>query len=386
VETKLSKKTELVAKLIAKVPPQGPTPQPLEGASLLEQGLYAVLQRRLDAKQAERVVEALRKAYVDWNELRVAQAQEIAAHYKLGAQGTAVAEDVRSYLQEVFQRSHGLDLEFLREDADATKRFASILPFIGMGTLHYLIWLAQNGELPITPALMRVLDRAGLAARVTNVKKARAALAPLVPKGSTLEFSMRMGEVASRWCHVHSPVCHECAIVDDCKYGRKAYREWRVAQERMEVQRQRDEARLAILRRKDEARRVREEARQRKIDEAAARARAREAARKSKTMAVKKAAEDKRLAILRERENAARKREEERLRKLAEAEAKKKAAAEKKLAEQKAREQAAKAAKAAKAAAQKKAAQKAAKKPAAKKSPAKPSAQKKAPPRRNRKA
>jgi endonuclease III len=388
----VSKKTDLVVRLISKIDSKSPAPQPLEGANLLEQGLYAVLLRRLDAKQAEKVLESLRKAYVDWNELRVAQAQEIAQHFRVGNLAKPVAEDIRSYLQEVFQRSHGLDLEFLRTDPEAAKRFASILPFIGMATAHYLMWLAAEGELPVTTALMRVLDRAGIAARVSNVKKARAALAPLAPKGRELDFVMAMGEVASRWCLPQSPLCHQCAIVDDCKYGKKAFREWKMAQERMEVQRQREEARTAILRKKEDARRAREDARRVKQEAADQRAREREAARKSRVMAARKAAEDKRQAGLRARDEAKRKREDERLRKAAEVEAKRKAAADKKAQELAAAKKAAEKA-AAKEAARKKAeaaklaARKAAEKVAAKKkaAAAKKSARKPSP-RRSRKS
>lgn len=381
----MTKKTDLVVKLISKIDCKSPSPQPLEGASLLEQGLYAVLLRRLDAKQAEKVIESLRKAYVDWNELRVAQAQEIAQHFRVGNLSKVVAEDIRSYLQEVFQRSHGLDLEFLRSDPEAAKRFASILPFIGMATAHYLMWLAGGGELPVTTSLMRVLDRAGIAARVSNVKKARAALAPLAPKGRELDFVMAMGEVASRWCHAQSPLCHQCPIVDDCKYGKKAFREWKMAQERMEVQRQREAARTAVLRKKDEARRAREDARRVKQEAADQRAREREAARKTKVMATRRAAEEKRQAGLRAREDAKRLREEERTAKSAEIEAKRKAAADKKTQELVARKKAAekaaakeavrKKAEAAKLAARKAAEQAAAKKKAAsaKKAARKPS-------------
>ncbi|HVS18470.1 MAG TPA: hypothetical protein VMT18_07715 [Planctomycetota bacterium] len=386
----MSKKSDLVSKLIAKIDTRTSAPKPLAEGNLLEQGLHAILLRRLESKQAEKVVESLRKAFVDWNELRVAQAQEIAQHLRVGNQSRLVAEDIRSYLQEVFQRSHGLDLEFLRTDAEASKRFASILPFLGMGTAHYLMWLAADGELPITTALMRVLDRVGLATRVSNVKKARAALAPLVPKGRELEFVIAIGEVASRWCHPQSPICHQCPIVDDCKYGKKAYRDWKVAQERAEVQRQREAARMAVLRKKEDARRAREESRRAKKEASDKKLREREDARKAKAAAVKKVADDKKQAALRAREQAKRDRVEERARKQAEAEARKKAAADKrakdaaakkKAAEKDAARKKAEAAKKEAARKQAEAKQKAAKKKAAKKGKAR-----KAPVRRSRKA
>jgi endonuclease III len=374
----VSKKSEHVAKLLQKIELRwSPPSAPLDGANLLTQGLYAVLRRRLDAKTATRSIELLSKAYTDFNELRVAQSQEIASVLKIGQQGIAVAGDARAYLQEVFQRSHGLDLEFLRNDTEAIKRFTATLPFIGMGLAHYLLWLANQGELPVTTAMGRVLDRMGLAPRTSNAKKARAAISPLVSAGGELDFAVRIGEVASRWCDAKKPLCHECVVVDDCKYGKKAFREWRVQQERLEVQRVREEARLAVLRKKEDARRAREEVRERKKAELEAQKRARDAERRAKSDVRKKAAEDKRLAAVRQREDAKKQRDLERQRKVAEAEAARKARkaeALRAVAERKAKAEAARKADAARKAAEKKAAQKKAaakKKPAAKPAPKK---------------
>ncbi len=166
--------------LLEKIQLRHPIPEPLEGYNLMHQGLYAILRRQLDHGQSVRVIELLKPAYADWNELRVSQAQEIAVHLKpagLGDKVIPVARDVREYLQEVFQRSHGLDLEFLRDDPIASARFISILPFIGTATASYLMWIASGEELPVTPTLVRVLDRIGLMSRQGgSMKKARAAI------------------------------------------------------------------------------------------------------------------------------------------------------------------------------------------------------------------
>jgi endonuclease III len=325
----LTKKSEQTQVLLEKVPLRWPTPEPLAEKSLLEQGLYAVLRRRLEPRKALGAIEKLRSAYADWNELRVAQAQEIAEHLALGRDGVAVARDVREYLQEVFQRSHGLDLEFLRDDPTATARFVSQLPFIGMSTAHYLLHLASPDELPVTQALVRVLDRVGLIPRTASPKKARAAIEPLVAEGKRLEFLVGFGEVATRWCDARKPLCHLCVLVEDCRHGRKAFREWRVQQERMETQRVREAARQAVFQRKEDERRRREEERARKKGVADAARKAREDERKARADAKKREAAEKRAALERARADAARKREEERARKKAEAEAKKKAAAKK---------------------------------------------------------
>lgn len=306
----MSKKSESAAKLLAKIPLAWPLPEPLENVNLLEQGLYAILRRQLEPGPAQACLTALRNVYTDWNELRVAQYQEITGvltGVKLGDKAVSVARDIKEYLQEVFQRSHGLDLEFLRDDMVSSARFVSQLPFIGVGTANYLMWLASNHELSVTPPLVRVLDRIGLIARSGSLKKARAAIEPMVPDDDYLQFVVRFGEVASRWCDARKPLCYACVLVDDCKYGKKAFREWKVQQERLEVQRARETARQAVLQKKEDERKKREAERTAKKAAIEAERRAREDERKARIAAKKREVEDARRAKEEARQAALRK-------------------------------------------------------------------------------
>lgn len=322
----MSKKSDITAKLLAKIPLQRPIPEPLADANLVEQGLNAILLRRLTPAEAKDTLVRLRAAYKDWNELRVSQAQEINGFLALGDKGVKVAHDVREYLQEVFQRSHGMDLEFLKDDPQSTQRFVSILPFVGMATAHYLLWIAGEHELPVTPALMRVLDRVGIVSRTASPKKARAAIEPVVPSGKELEFAYKFGDVATRWCDARKPICHECVLVDDCKYGKKAFRDWKVQQERLEQHRAREAARLAVLQQKEDERRQREDEKRKKREALEAEKRAKDAARLAKTAEKKKQAEAERVAKIKAAADLKAKREVERVRALKEAAAKKAAA------------------------------------------------------------
>ncbi len=106
----MTKKSELVQKLLKKVSPRAPLPKPLKDAPLLDQGMLCILVRHMSQDKAEGVLEKLRKAYPDWNEMRVAQTQEIAAQIVLGdrrglredvAPMLSAARDTREYLQDV---------------------------------------------------------------------------------------------------------------------------------------------------------------------------------------------------------------------------------------------------------------------------------------------
>ncbi len=298
----MSQKLDRAAALLGRIPAQWEAPKPLEKATLLEQGLLCVLTRHFSRPQAEATIKSLEQAFKDWNELRIAQVQEIVPHIparKNGA-GLIVARDVKEYLQEVFQRNHGFDLEFLRGDLSNASKFLSGFSFLGAAACHYLLWIAGNEDLPVSAGLVRTLDRLGLIGRTSSLKKAKATIEPLVPKDRTLEFAIAFGTVVERWCDAKRPICWECPLVTDCPHGKKVQREWKQQQERLVVQRHREEARAVALHKKEEARNKREEERRRRDAERAEQKLARERERREKAEAKKRLEDERR----REREAA----------------------------------------------------------------------------------
>lgn len=382
----MSKKPDLVPKLLDRVEPRHRLPKPLKEGSLLDQGMLIALVRHLSQSEAEKVLAALKQAYTDWNELRVAQAQEIASLISTGERRAArgelerlfpVVRAARDYLQEIFQKNHGFDLEFLREDPVAGAKTFAAMPYLGLAGTNYLLWLANGRQVPSHPATLRVLERIGLLQKGAGGKKAgKDALAPLVPAGRELDFVSAFGEVADRWCHATRPLCHECPLVDECTFGKKAFQEWKVQQARLEAQRVREEARRAIFEKKEAERRAKEDARlakkaaleaakaqkererlariEAKRKEAEARVKAKadavakrlaaEAARKAAAEAKRLAAEKKKAELeARKQKDKERQAREDARRKEAQARAKAKAEARRKEAEARAKAKAAKA-------------------------------------------
>ncbi len=269
---------------LALVEPRWPAPTPLDDADLLMQGLMCVLVRRLSQSQAEGTIRALRAGYPDWNEPRVAQVQELAPLVKSRSTDAQlqVAADVKTYLQEIYQKNHGFDLEFLREDLATASKFVQQLEFLGLAGGHYVLWLASDRALPITTGIIRVLDRLGVMGRTGALKKAQGELTQLVPQEDRVRFALAYGEIVERWCDPRKPICWECVLVEICPHGKKVYKEWEAQQKRLEAHRKRDEARAEVQRTKDEARRKRDEERERKRREAEEQKRAREKARQDR--------------------------------------------------------------------------------------------------------
>jgi len=311
----LSKKSDLTAKLLAKIDLPGGIPEPLAEGTLLEQGIHLVLVGFLPAARARAAVEALRTEYVDWNEARVAQAQELAGLIAArGGSGAArlakylpAAREVKAFLQEVFQKTHGLDLEPLREDPQNAPRVITSVEQLGNSLGSIILWLAEGGAAPVTPAIVRVLDRLGLIARTGSMRKAREAMLGLAAEGSALRLAVSFGLVADRWCHQRKPSCWECVLVDDCSTGRKVLREWKVQQTRLAAQHAREQARRLAAEERERKHQAREAERVLKRAQTAARKLERERERRAGEQARKKAAEANKKEQERRRAAAARK-------------------------------------------------------------------------------
>ncbi len=367
----MTKKQDLIARFLDEYKSSWKVPaKPIEGFDLLEHGLMLVLNEHLTPTQSEATVKALRAADQDWNELRVSQPQEIGQFVRTSSRksGTELLNErkevslaIKDYLQDVFQQTHGLSLEFLREDIAEHSKLLSDFKVLGMAGGSYLFWLAADGAVPVHLGLVKFLDKLGLCAKTTSVKKAQELIEPLVPKGRELEFTLAFHDAMEHWADEEDPSFVRFSALRETPQGKKAYNDWESARARAEAARVREEERL----RKEAEKAEREAERERKKAEAAA--------KKAEALA-----ERKRQAEQKKKEAALNKAKLE-AEKKAHAEQKKKEAAEKKAklaAEKKAKQEAEKKAAAKKAAAKKAAAKKATKKPAAKKTAKKPAAKK----------
>lgn len=241
----MSDKSQRLAELLAKVPVPAVDLPPVDGRSLLEVGFLCVLQRRLSSAAAEKTLAALSAACPDWNELRVSQVQEFQhlIQTKSAELSLLVARDCIEFLQEIYQKIHGFNLDVIKGDMAEAARFASSLPFLGASVGHYLLYLACPGEMPISPPLVRTLDRLNLAKRTTSIKKAQAGVEGFVPESMRRDFAIRLGFVAEKWCDARKPLCWECPLVHACPFGKKVERDWKQSQRRLELARAREEER-----------------------------------------------------------------------------------------------------------------------------------------------
>ncbi|MFT4648356.1 MAG: hypothetical protein ACI9X4_001579 [Glaciecola sp.] len=304
----MAKKADFAKRLIQEVKPRHPLPTaPKEGLSLMEQGAVLVLMRHLTQSQAEASVEALRDGIGDWNEARVCQVQELAPFIKTSSRKKGMellnsrapaARALKDYLQDVFQQTHGLDLEYFREEGVDVGKLMEDFEVLDYPSTAYMFWIAREGEIPSHIGLLKLLDRLGLIARTTSAARGRASMEALLPKANHLEFVLSIHEVLGHWADEADPsyVVHE--ILRSLPYGQKAFEDREASIKREKIAQEKEDAREAVAAKKKAELEEKEQDKVRKRQEAAA-LKVRKAREKMQRIAVRKAsAEAKKKAVL----------------------------------------------------------------------------------------
>ena len=349
----------------------GPPPTGLRVEDpLLDHLLVATMLTYTNEAGAKAIVRGISERFLDFNEARVSPLYDlepiIAPHVKADELRKA-AWHLRMAMQDVWDGTHGLDLEPLRGASPENQRkFLKHLPNIpgGAAAIVFQVALGEK-ELAFGPNEEHLLKRLALLPRSTTRPRIRKALEKQVKAADRMRFTWLFGHAAHLYEKDFDPKHPFCKLLVRINAKELAIRE---------QERKREEARKAA----EEKKRLIEEEKQRKKEERERLKREKEEAKKRRAeeMAKKKAeaAAKKKAAAAKKKAAAAKKKAAAAAKKKAAAAKKKAAAAKKKAAAAKKKAAAAKKKAAAKKAASKK---KAAKKKTAKKKPAKKKAAKK---------
>jgi hypothetical protein len=292
---------------------------------LLDHLLVAVLSTHAGVGKAREALRSLSASYLDFNELRVSPKSEIEqalAPFVPAEKLAQAAWDLRMTLQDVYDGTHGLDLEPLRgREPEDLKHFLTKLPNIPGGPAAMVVQLAVGEDhLVLGPLESHLLDRLGMLPRAATPHRVRVAMEKQVKAGERLRFAWVTGAAS----HVFEkdpeldPSHPFVKLLIDCRAKELAERERRRKEEELrkkaEAKRQAIEAakkaRLdAIAQKKREAeekKKAAQEAAKKKREDAAKALAAKKAAEKAKVLeARKKAQEAAQEAAKKKREDAA---------------------------------------------------------------------------------
>lgn len=195
--------------------------------SVLEELIYAACREGTTTADADRAFEALRQAFVDWNEVRVSTVPEVADVLRPLPQPGTRAKRIIALLQAVFDERYSYDLgDVVKKGLKDTARK---LRFYKDGVDDFAVaWVVQRTlgghAIPLDGPTLRVLGRLAVidpadAEGEDGPEALRGSIEHAVPKAKDAEFTELFSLHAKEVCVEGVPHCPHCPLKADCPTG-----------------------------------------------------------------------------------------------------------------------------------------------------------------------
>ncbi|MCE9567956.1 MAG: endonuclease [Planctomycetes bacterium] len=201
-----------------------PEAEEAEPRPLLEELIYAICREGSTTADADAGYARLRKAFIDWNEVRVSTVQEVGDVLRPLSGSGSRAKRIIGLLQEVFEDKYSFDLSEL--DKKGLKDTARKLRFYKEGVNDYAVaWVIQRTlgghAIPLDEPTLRVLRRLGVIEDFDpdNLETVRGSIEHVIPKTRGPEFTDLMSVHAKELCVEQDPHCSACPLNRDCPVG-----------------------------------------------------------------------------------------------------------------------------------------------------------------------
>jgi len=196
-------------------------PEPAPERTVLEELIYAACREGTTREDADRAYAAIRKAFIDWNEIRVSTVQEVADVLRPLPQPGARAKRMIALLQAVFEERYSFDLgDIVKKGLKDTARK---LRFYKDGVNDFAVaWVLQRSlgghAIPLDGPTLRVLRRLGVvdAGEPESLETLRGSIEHIIPKVRGPEFTELVSLLAKEICVENNPHCADCPLKDDC--------------------------------------------------------------------------------------------------------------------------------------------------------------------------
>lgn len=186
---------------------------------VLEQFLYGICREGSTRERADRAFKALQERFFDWNEIRVSSVREVGDALSDLPDAEQRAERLIRFLQEVFEKRFGFDLEDLHKKG--LKVAAKHLSGYQAANDYVGAWVVQQSlgghAIPLDAPTLRTTRRLGLIeSDQDDPETVRASLEHLVPKARGTLFVDLVSRLAEDCCWEDNPGCGSCPLAGEC--------------------------------------------------------------------------------------------------------------------------------------------------------------------------
>jgi endonuclease-3 len=223
----ITNKQQMLTQAHAALKKKYDAPEPPEPKRpVLEELIYAILREGTTAADADRTYDGLRRAFFDWNEIRVSTVQEVADVLRPLPGAGARAKRIIGLLQKVFEERYTFTLEDLDKKGlkQAAKQLSRYKEDVTDFTVAWVLQRTLGGHaVPLDGPTLRVLTRLGVVEEVEpdSLEAVRASIEHVIPKARGAEFTELMSMHAKELCVDGTPNCPACPLKGDCPTGQE---------------------------------------------------------------------------------------------------------------------------------------------------------------------
>lgn len=187
------------------------------GRPAIEELMMGILTSAMSERKADAALKDLAAGFVDWNEMRISDVNEIAGLLGDAEDAVHLARCVRFVLQRVYDIHNEMSLDFLKDKSsrEAVRLVAQIDRFPESAIARATLLSMEHDSIPLTPGLVNVCRRLGLIEDANDHR-----LDKHMSRDKLYEFHWLTTRHAQTTCHAEEPACEECAIRVDCRFGR----------------------------------------------------------------------------------------------------------------------------------------------------------------------
>jgi endonuclease III len=188
----------------------------------LEELVSTILSQHTSDTNCERAFSSLRRAFPTWEQVAVADVDDVADAIRSGGLANMKAPRIQSVVSEVL--ASGLTERLGAMPLDEAKAALQSLPGVGPKTAAcVLLFACGRPALPVDTHVYRVTCRVGLIDAHTSPEQAHGELEAMLPPGDVYAFHINVIRLGREICKARSPRCPVCPLASICNYARASH-------------------------------------------------------------------------------------------------------------------------------------------------------------------
>jgi endonuclease-3 len=183
-----------------------------------------ILSQNTSDVNSDRAYIALRAAYPTWDEVLLANADDLVTVIRSGGLARLKSRRIQEILHTIKLRQGRLSLDFLMDmPMPAARAYLAEFPGVGPKTIAcVLLFACGHPAFPVDTHIYRVTTRLGLLPSGCTAERAHAVLEPLIPPTQIYRAHVNLIRHGRAICKARLPGCHHCCLRRWCPYPQQS--------------------------------------------------------------------------------------------------------------------------------------------------------------------